>query len=188
MLKNLNEFGKSVEITGFRNVRIPDPKSFVATVQKNLPGGTEIQLFDADLVVTWQHLYFAALNALTAFQNKYNLSKSLAVETVLYASAQRQIKKALELIGVKPDSRNVAALIIGNDVDLLGSAIAVTASLIGAGPDDDVLELTEGKVQRIRKAYDISDLEIQTTSANGDVNQALVDLIIERVALLSTRL
>jgi len=47
----------------------------------------EVQLFDASLVTTWEHLYFAALDSLTAFRNRENISRSLAMETMLYASA-----------------------------------------------------------------------------------------------------
>lgn len=188
MLKNLEEYGKFVQITGFREVNIGDAKAFVEAFQTELPDDVQIQLFDAELVATWQHLYFAVLNALMAFQNKRNLSKDLSVETVLYASAQRQIKKALDLVGVKPNSTNVAFLALGRKADLVRSAVEAVAGRLGAKPDETVLELTQTKILRIRAAYDILDTELQVTSAKGDAEQALVDLVIERVALLSTRL
>ena len=188
MLKNLEEYGKFVEITGFRNIKIDNAKAFVEAFQTELPHDLQIQLFDAELVATWQHLYFAVLNALMAFQNKSNLSKSLAVETVLYASAQRQIKKALELVGVKHGSTNVAVLALGGKADLVKSAVETAGRRLGAKPDETVLELTKCKIRRIREAYDILDSELQVTSLKRNCEQALVDLVIERVALLSTRL
>ena len=188
MLKNLEEYGKFVEITGFRDIKIGDARAFVEALHADLPQDVQIQLFDAELVATWQHLYFAVLNALMAFQNNINLSKSLAMETVLYASAQRQIKKALDLVGVKPGSTNVAVLALGEKADLVKSAVEAVSRRLGAKPDETVLELTRTKIRRIREGYDISDLELQVASARGSTEQAMADLVVERVALLSTRL
>jgi tRNA threonylcarbamoyladenosine modification (KEOPS) complex Cgi121 subunit len=93
MLTQIAEFHKTVLISGFRGAKIGDARAFLDGVRCDLPLEVEVQVFDADIVASWQHLYFAALNALVAFKNGRNLSKSLAVETVLYASGQRQIKK-----------------------------------------------------------------------------------------------
>ena len=68
-----------------------------------------------NLIATQEHLYFAVLNALQAFQNKTNISKSLAMETMLYASAQRQIQKAIQRCGIKPETTSMAVIIIGED-------------------------------------------------------------------------
>ena len=81
----------------------------------------ELQFFDANLIATQQHLYFAALNALQAFQNKTNISKSLAMETMLYASAQRQIQKAIQRCGIKPQTTTMAVIIIGEKPSKLTS-------------------------------------------------------------------
>jgi tRNA threonylcarbamoyladenosine modification (KEOPS) complex Cgi121 subunit len=91
----------------------------------------EAQLFDADLVATWQHPYFAALNALAAFKSGRNLSNSVAVESALYASAQRQIKKALSFIGVRAASRNVAVLVVGGDAGFGEGGFEVLAAQMG---------------------------------------------------------
>jgi len=51
-------------------------------------------------------------------------------------------------------------------------------------PDESVLELTEGKVKRLKQVFDISELELEAVSANGYTEKALVDLLIERVAFV----
>jgi tRNA threonylcarbamoyladenosine modification (KEOPS) complex Cgi121 subunit len=187
VLKKLEEFGKFVGITGFRGVKVGDARTFVDSVCQELPTNVEVQLFDADLVASWEHLYFAALNALTAFRNKRNLSKSLAVEAALYASSQRQIRKALDFIGVKVESVNVAVLVFGEDAGSVEMGLSAVASHVSAVQDEGVLELSEAKIRRIRAAFEVSDTELQAAS-NRDPKNALVDLIIERSALLSTRL
>ncbi len=188
MLKHLQEDGKYVEITGFRNVQIKDAEDLLRAVRDGMPADAEVQLFDADLVASWQHLYFAVLNALMAFRTGRNISKSVAVEVMLYASAQRQIKKAIELIGVKKTTANVATVVVSGKAESVKRGLAAIANCVGAEPDDTVLELSTRKIQRIRQAFAVSDLELETVATEGGAVQALVDLVVERVALLSTQL
>ena len=111
----LKEYDKHVEITGFKNISFTLAEAFLNKDRKIQNHNIEVQFFDADLIATEQHLYFAVLNALEAFKNNSNLSKSLAMETMLYASAQRQIQKAISKSGIKPESTNIAAVIISQD-------------------------------------------------------------------------
>ena len=74
MLKHFEEFGEYVEITGFSSVQIEDAEGFLKATRREQQE-TAVQFFNAELVATWQHLYFAVLNALTAFRNKSNISK-----------------------------------------------------------------------------------------------------------------
>jgi KEOPS complex subunit Cgi121 len=187
MLKRIEEYGKYVEINGFRNVEVENAKDFLKNLHGNLVSDYELQLYNADLVATWQHLYFAVLNALMAFKTKRNISKTLAVETVLYASAQRQIKKAMDLIGIKPDSKNVAIMIISENKESTKTGLSAVSKQIGADVDETVLDLSETKNRNIQNAFDISEGELGA-SGPCKLEQRLVDLIIERVALLSTRL
>jgi hypothetical protein len=43
-------------------------------------------------------------------------------------------------------------------------------------------------VQSVRRAFTITDEEMTVVTKNGDADRALVDLVIERMALLSTKL
>lgn len=188
MLKYIEETGKYVEITGFRNVRVGDAEEFVKAVRKEKQQRVWVQFFDAELVATWQHLHFAVLNALLAFKNERNISKSVAMEAMLYASAQRQIKKAIALMGVKCDSANVAVVIIGESPDSVKALLSAVSKRIGAEPDETVLELSRKKVQRIREAFGIAEKELEAVMEKNNVEQALVKLVIESTALLATRL
>jgi len=188
LLKYINESGKYVEITGFRNVRIKDAEEFVKTTRKETPESAWIQFFDAKLVATWQHLYFAVLNAQLAFKNERTISKSVAIEVMLYASAQRQIRKAIQLVGVKRGSTNVAVVIIGENPDSVQAVLSAVSRPIGVEPDETVLELTKEKTKSIRKAFRISAKELEAVMEKKNVDHALVNLVIERTALLSTKL
>jgi len=187
LLKHIEEFGKHVVITGFRNVKIKDTEEFLEKIRQQKPSSVEIQLFDANFVASWQHLHFAVLNALTAFKNKENISKSLAMETMLYASAQRQIRKATEILGIKPDTANIAVLIIGEKPETVKSALSTVSIHVNAQQDDSVLALSTKKMRIIQKTFGISDLELKTVMKKDGLEKALTDLVIERMALLATQ-
>jgi len=96
LLKYIDETGMYLEINGFRKVEIGDPTNFLKDLRRLVPKGNFVQFFDAELIATWQHLYFAALNALLAFKDGNNISKTAQMEIVLYSAAQRQIEKAIK--------------------------------------------------------------------------------------------
>jgi KEOPS complex subunit Cgi121 len=188
LLKYIAEAGKYVEITGFRNLVIKDAEEFVKAARKETSQRTWIQFFNAKLVATWQHLYFAVLNALLAFKNERNISKSVPMEAMLYASAQRQIRKAIQLIGIKCESANVAVVIIGESPDSVKALLSAVSKRIGKEPDETVLEISEEKVQGIREAFGITEKELETVMEKNNGKHAWVNLVIERMALLSTQL
>lgn len=187
MLKCIEEFQRYVLISGFRNVKIKNIEELLDHVNSRKIPKTEIQFFNADFVATWQHLYFAVLNALVAFKNKQNISKNLAMETMLYASTQRQIRKAVELLGIKQDISNIAAVAIGECPKTLHLIMQSIAEYINDKEDETVLELSEEKTRIIKRVFGISDLELETVRKSNDFRKALVDLIIEKVALLTTQ-
>ncbi len=188
MLKVIQEFRKSLMITGFRTAGIKNTADFLKAVNAKKASAVEVQFLDATLVATWEHLYFAALNALMAFKNRENISKTLAMETMLCASAQRQITKATEQTGIKPTSTEIALLIIGNTDREVKSALAAIQARIHVEADDGVLEMSEEKAKAIVKAFGISDLELEAVRKNGEEEEkALVSLVIERMALLATQ-
>lgn len=187
MIKYIEDTEKYAEITGFRKVSVDNKEKFLNAVrgcQKDLT----IQLFNADLVCTWEHLYFAALNAQIAFRTGTNISKRPDMEMLLYASTQRQISKAIPLIGIKNASTDIALVVIGPSSQSVKDNVLSVSSSIKCQPDDSVLELNKEKVLNIKKAFRITELEIRSVIRNTDVNQALVDLVIERMALLPTQI
>jgi len=187
MLYLIEEYGQYVELTGYRNVAFELAEAFLKANRKQTLRQVDVQFFDAQLVATADHLYFAALNALQALKNKTNISKSAAMETMLYASAQRQIKKSIDRIGIKPETASIAVTIIGEDPKQIVNLLKELTQCVGSEPDYAVLALTEEKKEKICKAFEITDEEL-STSTKDNAEKAIVDLVIERVALLSTKL
>jgi tRNA threonylcarbamoyladenosine modification (KEOPS) complex Cgi121 subunit len=188
VLKYVEEAAEYVEITGFRNIQIERPEELLRTIRCGKQANVSVQFFNAELIATWEHLYFAVLNALTAFRTKRNISKSLAVEVMLYTSAQRQIKKAIEFIGVKSGCADVAVVAVGETAEAVEAAVTSVSTHFCRETDEHVLGLSHAKTQEIRRAFMITEKELAVVTKEGDAERALVDLVIERMALLSTRL
>jgi tRNA threonylcarbamoyladenosine modification (KEOPS) complex Cgi121 subunit len=188
VLKHVEEHAKYVEITGFKNVKVEKTEELLKKIRSKSDANVSVQFFNAKLICTWEHIYFAVLNALTMFATKRNISKNLAVEVMLYASAQRQIRKGINFIGVKPGCRNLAVAVIGETSKGVKTTVSAISELFGQQPNEDVLELSIWKVQEIRRAFMITEKELKVVTKKGDAERALVDLVIERMALLSTKL
>lgn len=184
MLYAYEEYGRYAEFAGYRGVAFQKAEAYLKAFRKQAHD-FELQFFDADLVATDEHLYFAVLNALQAFKAKSNCSKSVAMEAMLYASAERQISKAIEHIGAKPSSVNLAVAVVAQDREQIEIQLSALSEYFGCAPDESVLQLTAAKIQKIRAAFQISEDEIKTQKT--PIDKALVDLVIERMALLSTQ-
>jgi len=112
----------------------------------------------------------------------------LAVEALLFASAQRQIKKAVELLGIKPESSQVAVLVIAETQQKATATLNIISKIISGERDDSVLELADEKLEGIKRLFNISDLELKAKlKKEGLEKEALIDLVIEHAALLATQ-
>jgi KEOPS complex subunit Cgi121 len=187
LIEKSEKVNKQIAILGFRNVMIDDPKAYLQRFRRENKE-VAVQFFDAKRVAGPQHLYFAALNAINAFKKRTKISNNLAVEALLYASAQRQIKKAVEMLGIKKGSSEVAVLIMAENRRENDAITSLVSNMIPGERDDSVLELTDKKIKIIKKLFRISGLELGAKlEREGLEKEALTDLVIERSALLSTK-
>jgi len=186
LLRFLEEFQKYVLITGLRVNRVGVPEELLMIVNGEKSSNEGIQIFDAEGICTWEHLYFAFSNALNAFNDKMNVSRSIAMETMLYAAAKRQISRATEILGVKSGSKEIAIVIFGERVEDLEGSLSRIVRQFNAEMDEAVLELKDAKVARIRRIFDISDTELGAVTNRCGMKKAMLELIIERMALLTT--
>lgn len=186
MKENHQGLDENIIIVGFSNVKIEDINTFLEQFRKEniIP----IQFFDAKQIAGNQHLYFAAINALNAFNKKTNISNNMAVEALLFASGQRQIKKAVKMLGIKEDTSEVAVLLMPKNSHEKKKYLRLITQIIPGERNNNVLELTKKKIDDIMKLFKISDIEFKTKlKKEGLEKEALTDLVIERIALLVTK-
>ena len=179
------DINQNIAMLGFSKVKIENINTLLEKFRKE---DAPIQFFDAQNIAGKQHLYFAALNALNAFNKKTNISNNLAVEALLYASGQRQIKKAVNMLGIKQKTTEVIALILAKSSQEKDQNIQLVTKTIPGTRDDKVIELTDKKAAKIKKLFKISDKELEAKlEKEGKEKEALTDLVIEHMALLVTR-
>ncbi len=169
-----------VAIGGFR-MEVADPKALVKAVNE-ATAPFPAQTLDAAHVAGRDHLWMAAVNAVRSTETGLAVSKNITVEALLYASAQDQIMKALETLGVSVKTTAIALIVFAPSQVEVEDTYKKAAKLIGK-EDDGVLELDDAKAAELKKIYSIGDEELK--SAGGA--KALSGLIVERGALLSLR-
>jgi KEOPS complex subunit Cgi121 len=180
----LEKFNKHLTYAGFNNVKIKDVNKLFQTLKYETDDAC-VQFLDASFVAGLEHLRFATLNALKAFEDHVNISSSLAIEILLYAAAQRQIKEAVRLIGVKTSTTKVAGVVLAENPRQASAILKVISRLLCGKRDDSVIDVTGEKLANLRELFGISDVELEAKSERkGLEKQALTDLVIEHMALL----
>lgn len=176
--------GKHLIVEGFKNLKI-DKIDLLFSFVKGSFKNCHVQILDAALVAGFEHIYFAILNALKSFKTGINISRSLEVEVLLFASGQNQIKRAIEILGIKPYSSSAALIIISDDRAEAIAMLNYISNILGGERDQSVIELTDEKVSGIVETFKISKLEIEA-SMRTSLKDAVKNILIERAALLIT--
>lgn len=93
----------NIQILGFTS-QVDDITSLMSKLneisEKNSPDCV-IQLLNADGIAGTQHIIHATIHALNAFKRSDKIARDLGLEICVRASAQRQISKALDILGLK---------------------------------------------------------------------------------------
>ena len=127
-----------------------------------------LQLLRADRIFGAEHLVSAVEKAEMAFAHKTNMAKTLGMEILLYAAAERQTSEALRKLGIFEGIEEMALVIIG-DIDEIEALVE-----LGLERDDSVLE-PDCKDYSI---FGITETEINMFGVRG-----IPELVLERVAL-----
>ncbi len=158
----------NVQITGF-NAHIKNVSDVLMRI-KDIAGHGTIQLLQAQRVAGEEHLLHSTQQALLSFQRKENLSQDLGLEICLRASAQRQISRAIQILGITEGQQALAAVIVNCQED------AFPKLEIILGPSDN--KVLKSDLESLKEIYKISDTELRA-------HQNVKRVLIERTALLN---
>jgi tRNA threonylcarbamoyladenosine modification (KEOPS) complex Cgi121 subunit len=172
-----------VAVAGARGVEVRDVDATLVEVRR-LAGDATFQLFDADMVAGWRHLFHAAVNAALATRSGSAVSKSVDVETILYASCQDQISKAFTLMGLSPQVENVGVLVISEDPSEAERLATEIAQHLGT-LDEEVLDVTQKKYGVLKDVFEVGDEALAAVGC--DPYEALTSLVVEKGSLLPLR-
>ena len=174
---------KAANIGGFRGVTLNDVDELLNRLSRAISPAF-FQIFDAARIAGWSHLYMATVNAVGAFESGSSISRGLGIEMLLYASCQDQISRALDVVGVGPETENLALVVLGEGPVEAEAAFGKTVGILGEA-DDSVLGLDEIKFREIVKVFGVSENELE--AVGGERDKALTSLLVEKGALLPLR-
>ena len=156
----------NVQILGFKATinSIEETLNLINSIRKD---DEIIQLFNADAIVSKNHIIHGVNQAYLAFDRGENLANDISVEVVLRCSAQRQISKAFKILGLKEGEMNLCAVLIdcADYTDELSSIFT---------PDENVMIPDD---ENLKKIYKISDDELK--------NMSIEEIIIDRITKLT---
>lgn len=157
-----------IQVLGFSKLveNIPD---LVETLNSITGVSCVVQLLNADGIAGKKHILHAAEQAILAFERNDNISNDLGLEICVRASAQRQISKALKILGLKEGLNNICAVVVDCDEGVEREL----EKLLGERDD----QYLKADITLLKDIYQISDVEIENS---GSITRAMI----ERTSLL----
>ncbi|MDO5851449.1 MAG: KEOPS complex subunit Cgi121 [Methanobacteriaceae archaeon] len=128
-----------------------------------------IQLLNTENICGKKHLKQAIIQSIQAHFNKQNFAKDKGLEICIRASTQKQITKALNILGITENS-NVTVVYINTTLDQINK----TEKLLGKR-DDQLLD--QYNIEHIKKVYNITNIQLDQYNIQKIIN--------EKIALLS---
>jgi KEOPS complex subunit Cgi121 len=182
-----DEYGKYFIFYSFRVCESLKADSLLERL-RNVSTDLDVQMVDLDKVAGMKHLYFAVLNAVHAFERGTNISRSLAMEFLLYVSAQKQISEAIKVMGVGQQTRNVVIVAVGENEHSVAEFAETLPVFVGVESDEGLPDRWDHeKVSKLLSLFKISDKELDAMQGKkASREQTIQKLILERMALLST--
>jgi tRNA threonylcarbamoyladenosine modification (KEOPS) complex Cgi121 subunit len=145
------------------------------------------QFFNSSMIIDEFHLLSSAQNAVHAMKGDYMISRALDVELVVYASAQRQIGIALDIMGVKDNLSSLGIVCIDKDKSKVRTCLDEVSSRIGKTVSP-MFAPTPEKINTLMEIFDISEGELKQFIQENDLasrSQALSKCIVSRVSMVA---
>ncbi len=149
-------------------------------------GDAAVQLVDARAIASQLHIVSAAEHAVCSFALGENIAAKLGLELLLYLAADRQLRSAIEKLGVKEKSLEVVAIALGKEEGKVVEALKELLARLPGEVEEGLLETTKEKEEYLRKLFNIKEGELKAArKVHGE--RTLEHLILERIALFHIR-
>ena len=188
-LEKLNHGDKiyTVGVAEIRNAHGSTKDQLVELASDQIDDLLAIQFLDSSLIVDSNHLLSASQNALNAWNGDYAISRSLALEIVVYTSTQKQIGKALDLFGVKDKRNSIALVVVGVTTEQVENGINDLVSRIGTEIKNP-FDTDDARLSRLMEYYGVTYTELETLTDSkmvNDLQEALSKCVASRVSLVA---
>ncbi len=142
------------------------------------------QFLNSMMIVDEMHLLSGAQNAVNALKGDYMISRTLDVELVVYVSAQRQIGRALDIMGVNDELSSVGVVCIDEDEKKVRECLMRIEEKVGE-EISPMFSPTSEKISSLMQNFGITELEMKQFKDSDDLatrNQALSKCVVSRVS------
>ena len=132
-------------------------------------------------------MLLATFNAVKSFESKRRVSRSLAMEILLFISGTRQITEAIKRVGVTPKTSRTAALCLLPKNSDQTQVTTLLTEIFRVMDEDSLLDKwTSLRRSKVIRTFGIGDKELKATRREGEtVEKAIERLAIERSAMLT---
>ncbi len=154
------------EVSAFAGVHGPLRLDDVLLAAKKANRVAPLQILRADRVVGVDHLRSAAMHAQRAMNEGRNHADRLEVEFTRYAAGQRQIRKALDHMGVADGCPQAVVCAFGAK---RADAIAYFIDFLGLKTDDAVMDASPAKLEQ----FGITATQMEATTPSRRLELAL---------------
>ncbi|MEM0084480.1 MAG: KEOPS complex subunit Cgi121 [Candidatus Methanomethylicia archaeon] len=153
---------------------------------KSLEGPFKIQFLNVNSIASWRHVASAAMRALRSFKYGQNISDKIEIELLLYCSGKRQIKDALNIVGLSEFIDSVVLVIFGSSNHLIHKVLNDFLSVFKAELSFDLLiNLSMDRIENLMKIFNVDKNELDSIIKSGlSVDKALEYILIERGSAL----
>ena len=170
------------------NTRPQSLENLFRSVAEKYPEIT-IQLVDLDKVPGRRYLKLATANAIKSFHSRQPIAKTLAMELLLYISAEKQIVKAVQQVGITPETIRTAAVIVEKSREHVQAAAGFLSNALGRPSQDELLDdWQRQRIKSVRLAFDINEKELEAIIRKNETQWMAVErLAVERSAMLAAK-
>lgn len=181
MIIRLKGYGLYLGVIALKEVVVDDVKAFLRSISETV-GGVEFQVLDLRYVAGLRHILTSVLVSLEAFKHSLNIANTLPMEILVRMSAQRQISRALKLLGVKRGCQDLALVLIGEDCGRVEGAAAGVMKIYDGQVDEAALEADRSRI--VMEVYGLSEEEVKAEEAyTKGLWDSVKNLVAERVVL-----
>lgn len=159
----------------------------IQIAQSSSAGVRAIQILDSRLIVDDGHILSAVQNAIYAHRGDYQKSRTLDVEIAVYASGQRQISRAFDLVGVSERTRHPVIIVIGSSQSEVRKSLLAVITRLGT-PLENAFQPDKKRLQDIIHTFDISESELSTFTSSPSLQerqQALSKCVAHKVSMVA---
>jgi len=120
-----------------------------------------IQAVDANKIFGSIHLKSAIYRTYRALMNKKNIARNISLELLLRLSGRRQIHEAIDLLGVKEDTKNIILICSDENLDKIKSILNELFLKFNIKENENLLEIKEDSRKKIiKETYGLKTNEI----------------------------